>query len=76
MVVLRDSHVDAVSRRKDFSGVVIYAQPVGAPPPSEQASHATSHATMLQKGKTFTPHILPDRGRKHRRFSQCRPDLP
>ena len=58
-VVLRDSHVDAVSRRKDFSGVVIYAQPVGAPQPLAQASHSTSHLTMLQKGKTFTPHILP-----------------
>ncbi len=59
MVVLRDSHVDAVSRRKDFSGVVIYAQRVGAPQPTEQASRATPHAIMLQKGKTFTPHILP-----------------
>ena len=54
-VVLRDSHLDAVNRKKDFSGVVIYAQPVGVQP----AAAATAHATMLQKGKTFIPHILP-----------------
>jgi plastocyanin len=54
-IVLRDSRVEAVNRQKDFSGVVVYAQPVGGqlpPPPA-------AHATMLQKGKTFTPHILP-----------------
>jgi len=53
-VTLRDSHVDAVSRKKDFSGVVVYAQPVGATP-----ALSSGHATMLQKGKTFIPHILP-----------------
>jgi plastocyanin len=54
-VVLRDSQVAAVNRQKDFSGVVVYAQPLGGqvPPP------AVAHATMLQKGKMFTPHILP-----------------
>jgi plastocyanin len=54
-VTLRDSQVDAVKKRMDFSGVVVSAQPLNgqaAPPPS-------AHATMLQKGKTFTPHILP-----------------
>lgn len=54
-VVLRDSHVEAVSRKKDFSGVVIYAQRVGAQP----ASAVSAHATVLQKGKTFIPHVLP-----------------
>jgi plastocyanin len=54
-VVLRDSRVDAVNRQKDFSGVVVSARPVDGqlpPPPA-------AHATMLQKRKTFTPHILP-----------------
>jgi plastocyanin len=55
-VVLRDSHVEAVNRQKDFSGVVVYAQPadskITALPPA-------AHATMVQKGKMFTPHILP-----------------
>src|SRR5579863_6494032 len=54
-VVLRDSRVDAVNKQKDFSGAVISAQPVGGPLPSPP----TAHATMLQKGKMFTPHILP-----------------
>src|SRR5580658_4480774 len=54
-VVLRDSRVDAVNKRKDFSGVVVSAQPASpplAPPPA-------AHETMLQKGKMFTPHVLP-----------------
>lgn len=55
MVMLRDSRVDAVKKRMDFSGVVVSAQPLNGPSPSPPAAHAT----MLQKGKTFTPHILP-----------------
>ncbi len=53
-VILRDSHVDAVNRKKNFSGVIVYARPVGAAP-----ALATAHATMEQKRKTFLPHILP-----------------
>ena len=53
-VVLRDSHVDAVNRKRDYSGVVIYARAVGV-----QSPGVSVHATMLQKNKTFTPHILP-----------------
>jgi plastocyanin len=54
-VVLRDSRVDAVNKQKDFSGVVVSAQPVDGkipPPPA-------AHGTMLQKAKMFTPHVLP-----------------
>lgn len=54
-VMLRDSRVDAVNRKKDFSGVVISATPVNAPPPAPPAKHVV----MLQKNKMFTPHILP-----------------
>ncbi len=54
-VVLRDSHLDAVNRRKDYSGVVVSAEPVGA----RTAPASSAHATMLQKDKTFRPHILP-----------------
>lgn len=54
-IVLRDSRVDAVNKQKDFSGVVVSAQPVGGPLPPPPAAHAR----MLQKGKMFTPHILP-----------------
>lgn len=53
-VMLRDSRVDSVNRKKDFSGVVISAERVNAAAP---ASHAR-HVVMLQKNKMFTPHIL------------------
>jgi plastocyanin len=54
-VVLRDSRVDAVNKQNDFSGVVVSAQLVSGGLPAPPAAHAT----MLQKGKMFTPHILP-----------------
>lgn len=54
-VMLRDSRVDAVNRKKDFSGVVISAARLNAPPPAPPSKHAV----MLQKNKMFTPHILP-----------------
>jgi plastocyanin len=56
-VVLSDSRVDAVTRQKDFSGVVVSARPVNAGP--ETPPRTPGHAAMEQKGKTFTPHILP-----------------
>ena len=54
-VMLRDSRVDAVNRRKDFSGVIVSATRVDAQPPAPPLKHAV----MLQKNKMFTPHILP-----------------
>jgi plastocyanin len=58
-VVLRDSHVEAVNKQKDFSGVVVSAQPVGGPLSGQLPPPPAAHATMLQKGKMFTPHVLP-----------------
>jgi hypothetical protein len=44
-----------VRKHKDFSGVVVWLEPLGGPvdppPPSRPAQ-------MLQKDKTFTPHVL------------------
>jgi len=54
-VELRESHIESVSKGKDYSGVVISLRPVGEPP----ATAPGKHATMLQKNKMFTPHILP-----------------
>src|SRR5450755_2598344 len=51
-VMLRDSRVEAVNRKKDFAGVVVYAERVDAPPPVAPIRHAV----MLQKNKMFTPH--------------------
>jgi len=54
-VMLRDSRLDSVNKRRDFSGVVISAERVNVPPPAPPAAHVV----MLQKNKMFTPHILP-----------------
>src|SRR5579859_6851711 len=54
-VALRDSHAEAVTKQKDYSGVVISAIPVNDP----GAAQGNRHSTMLQKNKTFTPHVLP-----------------
>jgi plastocyanin len=53
-IELRDSREASVSKRKDFSGVVISAERVDAP----SAVPPPGHAVMLQKNKMFTPHIL------------------
>src|ERR1700733_2490 len=58
-VVLRDSRVDAVNKQKDFSGVVVSAQRVGGQLSGQLPPAPSAHATMLQKGKMFSPHILP-----------------
>jgi plastocyanin len=53
-VELRDSRYAAVRNRHDFSGVVIALTPLEStalPAPGK-------HAVMLQKDKTFSPHIL------------------
>jgi plastocyanin len=53
-VELRDSRDPAVRNRKDYSGVVIALKPLdGIAPLSPD-----KHAVMLQKDKTFSPHVL------------------
>lgn len=55
-VELRDSQDISVRKHMDFSGVVVWLEPVNrspAPPP------AGVTAKMIQKDKTFTPHVLP-----------------
>lgn len=53
-VELADSRDEAVRKKRDYSGVVIWLEPLGhkvpVPPPQT--------FTMLQKGKRFQPHIL------------------
>jgi plastocyanin len=53
-VELRDSRYAAVRNRHDFSGVVIALNPLDSTAPPA----AGKHAVMLQKDKTFSPHIL------------------
>jgi plastocyanin len=52
-IELRDSHDPAVRKRLDYSGVVVSLKPSPAKPFS-----ADGRATILQKAKTFTPHVL------------------
>ncbi len=52
-VELTNSHDPAVHRGKDYSGVVLWLEPVerGAPPPPRTVK-------MLQKDKHFVPHVI------------------
>src|SRR5579862_5247011 len=54
-VELRDSQEAAVRKHMDFSGVVVWRDPVAG-----SIGPATPGATakMIQKDKTFTPHVL------------------
>lgn len=54
-IELRDSRDPGVRNKKDYSGVVVWLQRAGGSPP---ASAAPGHARMIQKNKTFTPHVL------------------
>jgi plastocyanin len=59
-VTLRDSRKGAVRTKADFSGVVVWLE--GAQGNSMRfasgAKAASAHVQMLQKGKTFVPHVL------------------
>jgi len=54
-VVLRDSRNPNVAKRQDYSGIVVWLQPVSNVVPVRLPAH---HARMVQKNKTFTPHVL------------------
>jgi len=54
-VELRDSQDAAVRKQMDFSGVVVWLEPVAGSLP---AAPADATARMIQKDKTFTPHVL------------------
>jgi hypothetical protein len=44
-----------VRKHMDYSGVVVWLEPVGGPP---LLSARPPHAEMLQKNKSFSPHVL------------------
>jgi len=52
-VELRDSKDPTVRKKMDFSGVVVWLEPM-----TGKAALPPLHARMAQKDKTFTPHIL------------------
>ena len=53
-VELRDSKEAAVRKKRDFSGVVIWLEPLSGKPPHSPPVRAR----MIQKDKTFSPHLL------------------
>ena len=59
-VELKDSRNASVRKRSDYSGVVVSLTPAVAPAaaPVAAARAAAPHAIILQKDKTFRPHLL------------------
>ena len=55
-IELIDSKDSGVRSRKDYSGVVVWLEPMGT-----MATPVSGMARMVQKDKTFSPHILPIR---------------
>ncbi len=54
-VEITNSHNPAVRKNKDYTGVILWLEPVdraGVPPP------APVHARMIQKNKHFLPHVM------------------
>jgi plastocyanin len=56
-VVLRDSREKTVRARSDYSGVVLWLEAMGASSLARDSGEHI-HARMIQKNKTFTPHVL------------------
>jgi len=55
-VELMLSHDPNVRKHRDFSGVVVWLEPTAGAPVMPVK---TSHAQMIQRDKTFSPHVLP-----------------
>jgi plastocyanin len=56
-VLLSDSRLPAVRKRMDYSGVVVWLEPVG-PANAADSAPRPGHTRMEQRGKSFVPHIL------------------
>ena len=54
-IELRDSRDPAVKKGRDYPGVVVSLEPATS---AVKASHESRHAQMIQKNKTFKPHVL------------------
>ncbi len=54
-VELKDSPIASVRKGGDYSGVAVWLVPAGSAPPPHPGG---KRASMIQKSKTFTPHVL------------------
>lgn len=54
-VELTSSHDPKVRKHQDYSGVVVWLEPISG---AATLPVAARHAEMIQKNKTFTPHVL------------------
>jgi plastocyanin len=62
-VELKDSPIASVRKGRDYSGVVLWLLPAdGTPAPRDNikndATKVGKHVRLIQKDKTFTPHVL------------------
>src|SRR5580704_7371240 len=46
----------SVRKHQDYSGVVVWLEPLSGP---QVLAAKTTHVEMIQKDKTFSPHVLP-----------------
>ncbi|HJT89309.1 MAG TPA: hypothetical protein VJ732_15685 [Bryobacteraceae bacterium] len=53
-VEITNSHDAAVRKHKDYTGVVVWLDPVGRPAPAP----VPRRAQMVQRNKRFTPHVI------------------
>ena len=58
-VQLKDSGDVLVRKKMDYSGVVVYLKPAAMAPAPAAFPSSSKHAQMIQKNKTFVPHVLP-----------------
>jgi plastocyanin len=54
-VELRDSRDPGVRKKRDYSGIVVWLEPATG---TSAVAAGPRHARMVQKDKTFTPHVL------------------
>jgi plastocyanin len=57
-IELTNSRDPEVRKHKNYSGVVVWLEPVGRPAAAGAAGAAPQPSRMAQKMKTFTPHVL------------------
>jgi plastocyanin len=50
------SHDPNVRKHRDYSGVVVWLEPIAGAP---EVPGKVAHAQMIQRNKTFSPHVLP-----------------